>query len=160
MQPQKFNLKNHLHNEPGVCVCGSTYPGCITPQPSYEHTTRAHCITHAVTLPSVNQQCLKTQLRLEIVTCYEFLCFHTTLSVLKETKIVHGDGSAGKGCCQEKHSDWSSIIDTHIKMEAENRLQENCTLISLCAPSHTQIHTHMGTYTHTHTHIPCTITNF
>lgn len=135
--------------------------------PCLHHTTafiRTHntCALHypCCHTTSVNQQCLKTQLRLEIVTCYELLCFHTTCSILKETKIVHGDGSAGKGCCQEKHSDWSSVIDTRIKMEAENRLQENCTLISLCAPSHTQIHTHMDTYTHTHTHIPCTITNF
>lgn len=102
----------------------------------------------------VNQSAWK--LRLETVTCYELLCFHTTFSVLKETKIGHRDGSACKGCCQEKHSDWSSITDTRIKMEAENRLQENCTLISACAPSHT----HMHTYTHAHTYIPCTITNF
>lgn len=85
----------------GCLFVACTYPGCITPLPSYKHTTHAHCITHAVTLPSVNQHCLKIQLRLEIITCYEPLCFHT-FSVLKETKIGHRDGFTGKGCCQER----------------------------------------------------------
>lgn len=151
MQQQKFNLKNHLHNEPGVCVCGSTYPGC-THHSLHTNTQRVHTALPMLSHYLVNQQCLKTQLRLEIVTCYELLCFHTTFSVLKETKIGHRDGSAGKGCCQEKHSDWSSITDTRIKMEAENRLQENCTLISACVPPHTQIHTHAHIHARTYTH--------
>jgi hypothetical protein len=50
----------------------------------YKHTVCVHTVLLSHYLTSTNG-CLRPQLRLEIIICYDPLCFHTILSVHKET---------------------------------------------------------------------------
>lgn len=141
-----------MQNEASWGVSGNTYSRCITPHCSLHHEyTALHMLSHY--LMSTNG-CQKPQLRLEIIICYDSLCFRQCFLFIKNHKQPEMPQQV-KAACQDRTVTSSVAEHTPRWRETEHELvlcppHAHHGMRHECVCARTHIHNHTLSLSQTH----------